>query len=105
MFVRFAMFHQRRVHLTRAEDDTLNIFVLGDITSLVGWIGDDPLEVRVIGELIEVGACKWMSKERFGEEYYESCSPLAFVTNKKSKAVLTFSELSVHLPSEDVEQV
>lgn len=58
---------QSGVHLTRADDDSLNLLRLIDLVA-VGRVRDDPLEVSVTGEFIEVRASKRVTEEGLGEE-------------------------------------
>jgi hypothetical protein len=59
---------QSGVDLTRAENDAVNLLVWLDVASLVCGIGDDPLELRVANELLNVGTSKWVTEEGLGEE-------------------------------------
>lgn len=63
-----AVFVEGGVDLTRAEDDAVNLFLGGEldvVAWLVGWVGDDPLEVRFAGEVLDIGAGERVTKERF----------------------------------------
>ena len=51
--VGFAVLNKRGIYLTRAKNDTLNFLRLINGRSVTG-VPDDPLEVRVIGELFKV---------------------------------------------------
>jgi hypothetical protein len=57
-----------RVHLARAEDDTLDLVVRLDLTSFVGRVGDDPLEVRIVNKVLNARAGNGVTQERLGEE-------------------------------------
>lgn len=46
-----AMFVKSDVDLSGAKDDSVNLFRWSDVVGLVGWIGDDPLEVGVTREI------------------------------------------------------
>lgn len=59
---------QGGVDLTRAENDAVNLLVGLDVASLVRGIGDDPLELRIANEFLNVGASKWVTEEGLGEE-------------------------------------
>lgn len=59
---------QSGVHLTRADDDSLNLLRLIDLVAM-GRVRDDPLEVRVTGEFLEVRASKRVTEEGLGEEH------------------------------------
>lgn len=65
--VRFTVFRKSSVNLTRAENDTFNLLRLINGSSVTG-IRDDPLEVRITGELINRGASKRVAEERLREE-------------------------------------
>ena len=65
--VSLAVLGQSGVDLARAEDHTLNLLGLIDGTA-VGRVRDDPLEVRVTGERVEVRAGDRVTQERLGEE-------------------------------------
>lgn len=51
-----AVLVQSGVHLSGAEDDAVDLIVGLDLAGLVGGVGDDPVELRVTGELVNVGA-------------------------------------------------
>ena len=58
---------QRGIHLTRAQDDALDL--LGGIDgSAVSVVGDDPLEVGVFAEGLNVGAGDGVTQQRLREE-------------------------------------
>lgn len=82
-----AVFVQGGVDLACAEDYALDLLGLVDGFAVLG-VGDDPFELGVAGELLDGGTGKGVSEEGLGEENDER-----------------FSELSVHLASQDVEQV
>lgn len=65
--VRLAVFREGSVHLARAEDHTLNLLGLVDRRA-VTRIRDDPLEVRIAGELLDRRAGNRVTQERLGEE-------------------------------------
>lgn len=67
---------QSGVHLTRAENHTLNLLGLVNGGAVSG-VGDDPLEVRVASELGEIRASNGVTQERLGEEHDQSCRTLA----------------------------
>ena len=54
-----AVFVEGDVDLAGAEDDAVDFFWWGDVAGLVGWVGDDPLEVGVAGEVFD-----WRAGER-----------------------------------------
>lgn len=56
------------VDLARAHDHTLNLLVRLDSISLVGRVRDDPLEVGVTSEGLQVRAGNGMTQKRLGEE-------------------------------------
>lgn len=100
----FAVLDKRGVHLAGAKDDARDLVVRFDLTGLVCRVGDDPTEVGIAGELLNVGARERMAEETLAEEQDERWCSLALVCKYAWKK-LTFPELSVHLPSENVEQV
>jgi len=69
--VRFTVLEQGGVHLTRAEDHTLDLLWLVDGAAVSG-VGDDPLEVRVASELGELRASNGVTQQRLGEEHDQS---------------------------------
>jgi len=58
---------QSGVHLARAHDHTLDLLGLVD-GGAVGRVGDDPLEVGVLAEGLDVGAGDRVTQQRLGEE-------------------------------------
>lgn len=56
------------VDLARAHDHTLDLLGSLDGLGLVGRVRDDPLEVRVAGEGVQVRAGNGVTQERLGEE-------------------------------------
>lgn len=62
---------QRGVDLARADYDAGDVLGGVDFAGGVGGVRDDPLEVRVAGEVGEVGAGDGVAEEGFGEEDYE----------------------------------
>lgn len=91
------------VDLARAEDHTLNLLGLIDGTA-VGRVGDNPLEVRVTSEVLDVRAGDRVTQKRLREEDNKSCSMLARVSCRNSN-IHTFTELTVDLATQDMEQV
>lgn len=67
----FAVLVQRCVDLTSAEDYAVNLIGLGDGFAVLR-IRDDPLEVRLVCKILDVGAGKWVAEEGFGEEENKS---------------------------------
>lgn len=55
------------VDLTRAENDTVNLFRLGNGLA-VFRVGDDPFELGITSELLNRRTSKRVSEKRFGEE-------------------------------------
>jgi len=75
------------VDLTRAKDDTLDL--LGGVDGgTVALIGDDPLEVRVTAQGLDIRAGNRVAQQRLGEEDDQR-----------------LAELAVNLATKDVEQV
>lgn len=72
-----AVLGQSGPDLTRAEDDTVNLLLGLNSTSLMLRIGNDPSEVRISSELLNVGAGKRVTQESLGEEDDKSCFMLA----------------------------
>lgn len=68
-----AVLVQGGVDLASAKNDTLDLLRLLDGTGLVLGVRDDPLEVRVADELVNVGASNGVTKQRLGEEDDEGC--------------------------------
>lgn len=58
---------QSSVNLARAENDTLDLLGLID-GGAVGRVTDDPLEVRVISESLQVGTGNRVTQQSLGEE-------------------------------------
>lgn len=56
-----AVVRKRRVHLASAEDHARDLVARFDFAGLMSGIFDDPLEMRVVGELVNAGACDWMA--------------------------------------------
>lgn len=56
------------VDLARAHDDTLNLLGGVDGLGLVGGVRDDPLEVRLASEGLQIRAGNGVTQERLGEE-------------------------------------
>lgn len=69
--VGFTVLDQGGVHLTRAENHTLDLLGLVNGGAVSG-VGDDPLEVRVARELGELRASNGVTQERLGEEHDQS---------------------------------
>jgi hypothetical protein len=63
---------QRAIHLTGAQDDTLNLLGRVDSARLVRRVGNDPPELRVPDELLDVGARERMAQQGLGKEKDES---------------------------------
>lgn len=63
---------QSGVDLTSAENDTINLLVRLDVAGLMRRVGDDPLELRVPGELLNAGTGKRVTEKSLGEEDDES---------------------------------
>ena len=76
------------IHLTSADKKTLALLGCLEGASGVGGVGDEPLEVRLAGEIREVRAGKRVAEKCLGEEDDER-----------------LAELAVHLSSQDVEQI
>lgn len=60
--------------LASAQDDALDLLGLLDGAGLVLRVGDNPLEVRLAGELVQVGAGERVTEQRLGEEDDEGCN-------------------------------
>ena len=84
----FTLLDERGVHLTCAEDDTVDLLVRADGTRLVGKVADNPFEVRFASELLDARAGKRVTEKGLGEEHDER-----------------LAELAVHLATKDVEDV
>lgn len=76
------------VDLTSTENNTIDLLVRADLATGMGWVLDDPLEVRVTSKLLNVGAGQRVSEKRLGEEENEG-----------------LAELAVHLATQQVEVV
>ena len=63
-----AVFVEGDVDLAGAEDYAVDLVVGEDRIVVVSGVGDDPLEVRFAGEVVDGGTCKGMAKEGFREE-------------------------------------
>lgn len=68
--VGFTVLGKSSVDLSRAEDDALDLLGLVDLLA-VGGVGDDPLEVRVAGEALDVRASKRVTEQGLREEDHE----------------------------------
>lgn len=84
----FTLLNERSVHLTCAENDTVDLLVRADGTSLMGRVTNNPFEVRLASELFDVRAGKRVAEKGLGEEHDER-----------------LAELAVHLTTKDVEDV
>lgn len=62
-----AVLVQRRVDLAGAEDHAVDFLGRRDRGPVLR-VRDDPAEVRVFGEVFNVGACERVAEEGFGEE-------------------------------------
>jgi hypothetical protein len=91
------------INLSSAKDDTVNLVGVVDGVTVL-WVRDDPLELGITSELLDRRAGERMAEERLGEEEDQSCEKLAFFPSLGTER-LTFSELSVHLSSQDVKQI
>lgn len=67
-----AVLVQRGVHLAGTENDAVNLLVGLDGAGLVGGIRDDPVELGITRELLDVGAGDGVTQERLREEDDES---------------------------------
>ena len=99
------------VDLARAQDNTLDL-LRGLDGGTVSGIGDDPLEVRVTSEGIQIGAGNRVTQEGLGEEDNQSCKRenirqynLDQWDQSTIMVELTLAELAVHLATENVEDV
>ena len=63
-----AVLLKRNVSLARAHNDALDFFWGCDSRSGVCGVGNDPLEMRVAGEVFDARAGEGMAEESFGEE-------------------------------------
>lgn len=68
----FAVLDESGIDLTGAENHTLNL-LRGVNGSAVSGVGDDPLEVGVIGETLDIRASNRVTQEGLGEEDDKSC--------------------------------
>jgi hypothetical protein len=64
----FTMFVKSRIYLTGAENDTLNFLMRSNISSLMLWVFNDPLEVRLASEVVQGRASERMTEKGFREE-------------------------------------
>ena len=62
-----AMLEQGGVHLTCANNDAVYLVWLGDRFAVLR-VGDDPFEVGITGEIIQIRTCERMTEKRLGEE-------------------------------------
>ena len=62
------MFVEGDVDLAGTEDYAVDLVVGEDRIVVVSGVRDDPLEVRLAGEVVNWGPCKGMAEEGFGEE-------------------------------------
>ena len=85
---RLALLDERCIHLTCANNDSVDSLMRLNLTSSVRRILDDPLEVGVSGEFFNVGTRNRVAEERLGEEENE-----------------WLAELTVHLTTEKVEEI
>lgn len=67
-FVVGVVFVKIGIDLVRVEDDVVNFFGSFDFVRLVGWVGDDLLELGFVNEFFNVGVGERMMEESFGEE-------------------------------------
>jgi hypothetical protein len=70
------IFAESNVDLTCAENDAGDVFGLVDGLAMLR-VGDDPLEVGVAGECLDIRAGDRMAKERLREEHKEGWNKLA----------------------------
>lgn len=63
-----AVFVEGDVDLAGAEDYAVDLVMREDGFVFVSGVGDDPLEVRLAGEIFDGRACERMAEEGFGEE-------------------------------------
>ena len=71
------LIHQRSVDLTCAKNDTLDLLVRTNLTGLVRRVLDDPFEVRVTGEFLDIRASHRVAEQRLREEEDERLTELA----------------------------
>ena len=67
-----AVFLEGDVDLAGTEDYAVDLVVGDDRIVVVSGVGDDPLEVRLAGEVVNGGTCEGMAEEGFGEEQNQS---------------------------------
>jgi hypothetical protein len=67
------MFVELHIGLAGAEDDAVDFFRRGDGIVVVFWVGEDPFEVGVAGEVFDGGAGEGVTEEEFREEEDECC--------------------------------
>jgi hypothetical protein len=84
----FTLLHECGVHLTCAENNAVDFFMRANLARSMSWVLNDPLEMRLAGEFLDVGASERVAQKRFGEEEDER-----------------LSELAVHLATQQVEVV
>ena len=72
-----AVFVQLGIHLTGADEQTLTLLRRLEGPSGMGRVGDEPLEVRLAGEVCKVGAGDRVAKESLREEDDERLAELA----------------------------
>lgn len=65
--IRLTVFVKSGIDLTSAHNHAIDFFVGSDKFTVLG-IRDDPAEVRVASEILDIGSAKRMSEERFREE-------------------------------------
>ena len=65
-----AVLMEGRVNLSRADYYAINLVVGKDGVVVVSGVWDDPLEVRVTGEVFNGGACERVAEEGFRKEKY-----------------------------------
>lgn len=63
-----AVFVQGGVNLARADDYAINLVVGKDGVVVMSGVWNDPLEVRVAGEVFNWGACERVAEEGFRKE-------------------------------------
>lgn len=68
-----AVLVQRGVNLAGANDDSINFLTCLDVTTLMRWILDDPLELRIANKVLNVGASKGVTQKGLGEEDDQGC--------------------------------
>lgn len=89
--VLLAVFEESGEDLAGAEDDAVDLVVRVELefgVFFVGGVRDDPLEVTVASEVLDWRASQWVTQQALAEERDQR-----------------LAELSVHLPTEDVERV